>query len=329
MNRTIPSILLVLTLLACPARADELRIATMRLGTSWYVFGATLYRMLEDRVPEGTRIEVIARGGGIVNPIVVGEGKADIGLSNAVSASWAYHGHAGIYQGRRHTGIRALAGGLNPVWFCVLVREGYLRGAGGKSLDALLLRGRPPRIVMKPRGSVVPVIADMVLESLGTDRRELRSRGGRILQVDAKQIPAILRDGRADLYLDAVPVDHPTLTAITLHGGVRFLDLPEASVAFLAGQGLQPGRMPVSYPGQKEPVSTVDLGTLLIANRELPEETAWLITRTICENTEEMARSHKAWKDFDPTVAWKEERVRIPLHPGALRYYRERGWIEP
>ncbi len=320
---------LVLLLLLGAAMAEELRIATMRLGTSWYVFGATLYHLLEDKVPPGTRIEVVAKGGGIVNPVVVSRGRAEIGLSNAVSAAWAYQGRQEVYGGERHDGIRALAGGLNPVWFCALARRDYLEASGHGDLESILA-GRPaPRIVMKPRGSVVPVLVDMVLESLGSTREDLEKRGGRILQVDAKQIPAILRDGRADLYFDAVPLEHPTLTAVALTGRVRFLGLPDRTRDHLSQRGLSSREMPKVYPGQDRPLATVDLGTVLVANRDLPEQTAWLITRTLCESAGRMARTHKAWAGFRPQEAWKEEHVRIPLHPGARRYYLEQGWMEP
>jgi TRAP-type uncharacterized transport system substrate-binding protein len=37
---------------------------------------------------------------------------------------------------------------------------------------------------------------------------------------------------------------------------------------------------------------------------------------------------HQAWKEFEPEEAWKPENNAIPLHPGAAKYYRERGWLK-
>jgi uncharacterized protein len=40
-----------------------------------------------------------------------------------------------------------------------------------------------------------------------------------------------------------------------------------------------------------------------------------------------MAKSHAAWSFFIPENAWKPENIGIPLHDGAAKYYRERGWM--
>ncbi len=309
-------------------QAADVKIATMRLGTSWYVFGATLYQLLKTEVPTGTRVEVIAKGGGIGNPITVNSGKAAIGLSNVLTSQWAYEGHPEIYRGKKQSKLRAIAGGLNPVWLHAVVREDYIKKTGNDSLDKILRGNNPVRIVMKPRGSTVPVVADLLFDALGTSRQKIQSNRGRIIQVDPKQIPSIIRDRRADLYLDAVPLNHPTLTEITLTGKVRFLDIPEAAVKRLARQGLNPSEIPKSYPNQARPIQSVDLGTMIIANADLPEDLAYLITKTVCENADAMAKAHKAWAAFDPSDAWKPENTRIPLHPGAQRYYKEKGWLE-
>ena len=307
--------------------AADIKIATMRLGTSWYVFGATLYQLLSPELPQGTRVEVIAKGGGVGNPITVNSGKAAIGIANVVTSRWAYEGHPEIYRNKAQRNIRALAGGLNSVWFCAMVREDYIKRTGNDTLEKILTSKQPIRIVMKPRGSTVPVIADLVFESLGTNRQQIQSNRGRIIQVDPKQTPAIIRDGRADLYFDAVPLGHPTVTEIALTGNVRFLALPQQTIDFLTERGLTPSAIPQAFKGQDEPTPSVDLGTLLIANAKLSNDQAYLITKTICENPERMAQAHKAWAQFDPTQAWKPEHNGIPLHPGAERYYREKGWL--
>jgi TRAP-type uncharacterized transport system substrate-binding protein len=49
----------------------------------------------------------------------------------------------------------------------------------------------------------------------------------------------------------------------------------------------------------------------------------------VVENKDELVKAHKAFSDFVPEDAWKPENNAIPLHPGAERYYKERGWIKP
>ena len=327
MKRFVLLSLVSLLTLASSVQAADLKIATMRLGTSWYVFGATLYQLLKAEVPRGTRVEVIAKGGGIGNPIMVNSGKAALGLANVVTSQWAFEGHPEVYKGKKQTQIRALAGGLNPVWFSALVRKDYIKKTGNDTLEKILTSKKPVRIVMKPRGSTVPVIADLVFRSLGTSRKQILANRGRILQVDTKQIPGILRDGRADLYLDAVPLGHPVLTEVSLTGDVTFLDLPDRTIQFLSQRGMTPSKTPLAYKGQEGPTKSVNLGTIVIANASLSNELAYLVTKTLCENASSMAKAHKAWASFVPKDAGLPENTKIPLHPGAEQYYVEKGWL--
>lgn len=103
-----------------PAAAQDVRIGAMPEGTSWYVFAATLEQMIEPILGNGT-VEVIARGGGVANPMVVQSGKAEIALSNVATAVWAQDG-ADAYQGMAAPDIRALVGGLNDVYIGVIAR---------------------------------------------------------------------------------------------------------------------------------------------------------------------------------------------------------------
>ena len=86
--------------------------------------------------------------------------------------------------------------------------------------------------------------------------------------------------------------------------------------------------MPEFFKGQKGPTKAVDLGTLIIANKSLSDDIAYLVTKTIVENKADLVKAHQAFGDFVPEDAWKPENTAIPLHPGAEKYYRERGWLK-
>ncbi len=320
----------ILTLPSCSPSNDTgndtVSVATMRLGSSWYVFGATLSEILRPQLPDGMRVEVMAKGGGIANPLAVNGGDATIGLANVCTSVWAQKGLE-VYQGKECANIRALVGGLNPVWFLAIARKGYVDEHDIKSLDEILLGTQPTRIVMKPAGSSVPVIADMVMEVLGTSREKIEANGGRIIQVSAKQIPPMIKDGRADLYFEAGPVGHPGVTELATTADVVFFDLPESVRSGLEKRGLMPSEIPVGYRGQTAPTKSVNLGTLLIVNKDVPDDLVYLLTKAVCDNRDVMARAHKAWSRFDPSQSGHESQTGIPLHPGARRFFEERGWL--
>lgn len=309
------------------AKPQILTIAAMPPGTSWYVFASTLAQMLESQLPPETSVEIFARGGGIGNPILVERGKAQVALSQLATAVWAWDGQDRAFHGIRHRRIRALAGGLNSVWMTAVLREQYITRTGNDTLQKALQAKPGPRIVMKPPGSTVPIVADMILEAFGSSREKVKANGGSILQISANQIPDLLTDGRADLYFETAIKGHPALTEASTTGSLRFLDFPPMLLDVLSRQGLKPRPMPVWFKGQSKPTEAVDCGTVLIVRDDLPEPLAYLITKTLCENRGVMIRAHKAWADFDPVTAGKPELTGIPLHPGAERYYREKRWL--
>ena len=156
-------------------KAETIKIQAMRLGSSWYIFGATLSSLLQDNLPKGTTVEVVPKGGGVGNPISVSKEPSKIGLANVATVVWAWNGHPVVYKGKQYQNIRALVGGLNSVWITAMVREAYIKKTGNDTLEKILLSGKPVRVVMKPAGSSVPVVADMVLKAMGTSREKIIS----------------------------------------------------------------------------------------------------------------------------------------------------------
>ncbi|RYH08031.1 TAXI family TRAP transporter solute-binding subunit [Tropicimonas sp. IMCC6043] len=312
-----------ITLTATASVAQDVRIGAMREGSSWYVFAATLEQMIEPILGNNS-VEVIARGGGVANPMVVQGGKAEIALSNVATAVWAANG-GDAYQGMAAPDIRALVGGLNDVYVGVIARNGFLEKRGTTDLKEILQSDEPVRVLMKPVGSSAVPAAEMIFEALGTSADEIKSNGGDIIQVGTGQIPDQIRNGNADLYVDTMIKGHPTITEVALTADVSFLDLPQEVQDLLAENGLKIGTYGPWFKGQESATIGANLGTVLIANAGLDEETAYQITKTIIENADELKASHGAWSNFDPAQAMKPENTGIPLHPGAERYYKEAG----
>ncbi len=78
-----------------------------------------------------------------------------------------------------------------------------------------------------------------------------------------------------------------------------------------------------TYPGQKKDINTISQPNFLAAHPDVSEETIYLITKTIYENLPFLGNIHKA------TKAMKLEKaisgLPVPLHPGAIKYYKEMG----
>jgi len=303
--------------------ADTVRIGSMPVGSGWYVAAAAMEQVFKPALG-GRNIEVIARGGGVANPMVVEQGKAEIALSNVATSVWAMNGQA-LYAGKKATRIRALIGGLNPVYMAMLVRNDFIKKTGLDTMDKIFSSGKPLRIVMKPQGSNVPPTVDMMFAAYGLDRAKIKANGGEIIQVDTAQIPDVIREGRADILLDTVLKGHPMITEVSLTGDVSFIDLSEKARAALAKNGVKPAQFPQWFKGQSGPTWGADFGTELIARDDLPDDVAYTIVKTFMDKRADLVKAYPAFGAFDPKQAAKPENVGIPLHPGAAKYYKEQG----
>jgi uncharacterized protein len=309
-------------------RAEEIKFGAMPLGSIWYVFAASFAKHIQPALPAGSKVDIIARGGGIGNPIIVNEKKADVALANVVTSVWAMEGDADIYKGKKYPEIRSLLGGLNEVWLVGMLTEEYIKRTGNDTMEKALTSKQPPRIIMKPAGSTVPPSVRLLMEGLGLSFDKYKAAGGQIIQVDVGQIPTMMRDGRADLYFESASPGHPATVETSTTVALRFLDLPEKSLAHMAKNGLKVVSVPEYFKGQKGPVKAVDFGTNLIAHKDMPEEIAYAITKAVIENRDAIVAENKAMQNFVARDAWKPENNGIPLHPGAARYYKEKGWMQ-
>lgn len=78
-----------------------------------------------------------------------------------------------------------------------------------------------------------------------------------------------------------------------------------------------------TYPGQSNPIQTIAQPNFLACHADLPEDVIYDITKAVYENLTEIQNIHKATlvMSLDKATAG----LAVPLHPGALRYYREQG----
>lgn len=75
------------------------------------------------------------------------------------------------------------------------------------------------------------------------------------------------------------------------------------------------------------PVPTFGLLDTVITNEDLDQETAYAIVKMVFENLDRLRGSHPAFSALTPEHMHSRG-LSAPLHPGAEKYYRERGWLQ-
>jgi TRAP transporter TAXI family solute receptor len=184
-------------------------------------------------------------------------------------------------------------------------------------------------MVTQPVGSLGEFAGRQLLRAYGISYADIKAWGGSTQPAGYNIIIDAFKDGRADVLFAVVTPKHPSVSEIVSAVDVKFVGLEPDMIAALAPLGYVPATMPPdTFKNQGEPVKTVGFPTVLITNKDLPEPVAHTVTKTIIESKDALMRGHAGLAEFDPRTAWEPAKVGLPLHPGAERAYREKGWMK-
>jgi len=311
---------------ASPAAAQQpvnLAMATLGSGTAWYVYGATMADLLRKALPPRSNVDVKPFAGGVGNAKLVSRNETPIGLGFTVTNRWATLGIE-AYDAKLDN-LRALVGGLDTYYLVAIATRKLNIG----SLRELKERKLPVRAFALPVGSLGEFAMRQLLREYGMSYADLKAWGGAITNANYNIIVDAFKDGRADLLVAVVTPKHPSISEIATFTDVRFLPIEPERVKGLTALGYKGATMPPgTFKNQPQPVNTVGFPTVLITNTSLAEPLAYTITKTIVENKDALVRGHAGLAEFDPKTAWQPDEVGLPLHPGAERVYREKGWMK-
>jgi uncharacterized protein len=306
-----------------PPQPVTLAFATLDTGSAWYVYGATMAELLRRSLPAGSNIDVKPRAGGVGNPRLVAKNETPLGFGFTVTNRWAYEGKEAYTE--KLENLRGLVGGLDT-YYLVAVATKKL---GISSVREIKDRKLPVKVYTQPVGALGEFAGRQMLRAIGIGYNDIKAWGGSTNHVNYNIIIDAFKDGRADILFAVVTPRHPSVSEIVTGVDVEFLGLDAETTKALLPLGYSPATMPAdTFKTQTKPVSTVGFPTVLITNKDLPEPVAYTVTKTVLENKDALVRGHAGLAGFDPKTAWQPDKVGIPLHPGAEKAYREKGWMK-
>ncbi|GAA0913789.1 TAXI family TRAP transporter solute-binding subunit [Virgisporangium ochraceum] len=301
--RTAICLALLAVLAGCPSSADDVpagqfRIATGSPGGVYFLYGGAIADSVRKRLPDLTP-SVMETAASAENLRLVEEGKAEIGFAQAdTSAEFAGDGRVvalvRLYDDYLHLVVRT--------------------DSGITSLTGL--RGKRVSIGAKESGTI------------GTTRRLLGTE-----QIDpAKDIQpfelglddsaAALQANRIDAFFFSGGLPVGRVAELAERGGITMVSIGQYAADLRArfGQYYTEHTVPASTYGLQT-VTTVGIPNYLVVSKDLPEQTAYEVTRLLFEDQATLLRAH-------PVAARLNSRSAIythplALHPGARRYFRQ------
>lgn len=319
--------LCTLALTALPASADPVRFATQGIGTSMYVYASSMAQAAQPLLPADARIDISTTGGGTGAPFLIMAGKADMALSNGAPTRWAMDG---TFPGKpKAKGVNALVGGFDAPFLVIIFSEDFIKKSGISTMEELVAKKYPVRVAAKTVGGLGEAACRQAFEALGASYDDIRKWGGKVILTSPMEIVSQLRDGQADVTIDHLPAGQAAITELTMTANVRFVQPGDGMIKKLQEMGWDTVIMPKgTWKNQDEDVKTLSTGVCLLASEKMPEEVAYQITKGICENKDALVAAYASMAPFDPATAWEPAKLGAPIHPGAARYYREKGYMK-
>ena len=308
-----------------------LRIGAQAPGLTFYGYSMTIAKLVEQYGPPGSKVEVFPRGGSMSNPTTLDQGRCELAFCETLPAMWAWTGLDDVYGTHGpHKNIRFLTPGrLNNTYWTIAARREYVQKTGFDNFEKMLLAKTPPRIVMKPQGSMVPPMFAGFARSVGKTFDELKAAGSAI-QVPQAQFSEMLRDGRVDVYVDNVPPGHPGFVEIDMTNDLVWVPPTERMLKYMnENMSGMIGEIPKgTYASIDKNVPTIVGGQCLLVHKDVPDEVAYFLAKLLVENKAILGDENGSLRDWDPETMHDTLNLAMPIHPGAAKYYKEKGWMK-
>ena len=255
------------------------------------------------------RVEVT--GGGLENPKLVGSGESDLGFTNY----FAYLAYNGLKPyDRKYPDIRLLFAGVAPGAYQIVVNA-----ASGISSFADL-KGK--RVAVGPQGGGAITQFPQILEFYGLTFNDIKPS-----YMSYEEGVLALTDGRVDAALVSAPVPSPAITELSASRNFKFAIISMSEAIRKAFLQKYPYFTSVDIApevyGLPEIVRTVGTVNMVIVNAKLDENLVYEITKNIFDNLDVLKRAHPSASSLSLQSAVSVQF--IPFHPGAERFFRERG----
>jgi len=295
------------------AAAQNLSIATGGTGGVYYPLGGGMAAALSKYVP-GMQATAEVTGGSVDNLKLIGTGKPYIGLTMADATLDAYRGED-KFKGNK-VPLRTLMV-LYPNRMHVVSVEG--RGIN-KMSD---LKGK--RVSTGSPGSATEVMGFRVIEAAGLDKdKDLkRERLGVAESVNA------IKDGKIDAFfwVGGLPTAAVTDLANTPGTKLKMIDHAETVGPMNKKYGnlyVEDAIPKATYKGMDADNKQATVMNILVAHEKMDEKTAYNIVKTIFDKRDDLIAVHKEAANFK-LENQKASASPIPFHPGAVKYFAEKG----
>jgi len=292
-------------------KSVRLSIATGGTGGVYYPLGGGMANIISKYIPYAEATAEVTTAS-VDNCLLVGGRKAELAL---IMADVGWDAYQGKGKFKEKVPLMTIAV-LYPNNMHIVTLE-------GKGIEKVSdLKGK--RISTGAPGSGTEVKALRVLEAYGLDPDKDMTRD----KLGASESAGALKDRKIDAYFWDGGVPTASVTDVGATPGIKMKlighgdAIPKMREKYgpLYVKGVIPAK---SYPGQDTDVAIAVVWNLLVCNENMKGDVAYDIVKTLFDRKPELVAVHKdaGWLALEPQVGGSP----IPVHPGAIRYFTEKG----
>jgi hypothetical protein len=282
-------------------------IGTSGIGGVYYVWGGGFAKLLNDKV--GLTASVEATAGPVTNVQLVEAKQLDFGLATSAPIFEGWHGQ-GWAKGKTHQDVRVIFPMFTSYAHAYAPKKKgiqEIKDLGGKSVGVGAV------------GTTPAVYWPLVFELVGV-------KPGRMVNAGWSDLTSQMKDGMLDVIatISGLPWGSLTEMEVIQEMNVFALSKEQVDQAVAKYPYLSPGVIPKgTYKANKDKdLPTVTVWNFMVVNKAAPDDFVYEVVKRTFENVDILIAAHSSAKETMPEFVVHSP---IPLHPGAVKYYREKG----
>jgi len=304
--------------LAAPATAQQkfVTVGTGGVTGVYYAVGGAVCRLMnKNRAQTGIRCSVESTGGSVFNVNAIKSGELDFGLAQSDIQFNAAKGE-GQFKGNADADLRAVFS-VHSEPFTVLARK----DAGVTKFTDF--KGK--RFNVGNPGSGTLSSMEELLRQMGWTKADFSLAA----ELKADEQGTALCDNKIDGFFYGVGHPSAAIQDPTTACGARLIALTGPAVDALVSQhpyyakATIPGGM---YANNPNPTETYGVLATFVTSAKASDDTVYALVKAVFDNFDEFKKLHPAFAHLDPKEMIKNG-LSAPLHPGAIKYYKEKGWM--
>lgn len=291
--------------------AEKTRLSIVTAGTTgvFYIYGGAVASIVSKYAPN-INMTAESTGGSVENMKILGKKQAALATTSADVLYEAYQDFKNSKHFKSKVDVRALFNMYDQPHHLLTLEKSNVK-------SVMDVKGK--RVVVGSPGSGTEVKTKMVLQSLGITYKDFTPEF-----LSFAEGTEALQDNTVAAAFLGVSYPAPAVVSLALTNPIRLIPFSDSEISTIikAYPFLSKAIIPAkTYKGQDKDIQTVSVQTLVVCLADLPDEAAYNIVKTVFEHKKELDQIHSSFRET--TLANAASTV-IPLHPGAIKYYKEK-----